>query len=132
MFDVHNYEQNPEVFAGQMNGIQHGSPFMNCAENEVYQGQPYWVSEYGGTAWASDASGWGYGDKPENQEAFYSRYRGLTEAILNNPRICGFCYTQLTDVEQEQNGLYTFDRKPKFDMWIIRSVNTQAAAIEGS
>jgi hypothetical protein len=40
------------------------------------------------------------------------------------------CYTQLTDVEQEQNGLYTYDRKPKFDPAIFRAILTQEAAIE--
>ena len=42
----------------------------------------------------------------------------------------GFCYTQLTDVEQEQNGIYTYDRKEKVDVSIFRQINTQKAAIE--
>ena len=41
-----------------------------------------------------------------------------------------FCYTQLTDVEQEVNGLYTYDRKPKFDPEIIRQIVSAKAAIE--
>jgi hypothetical protein len=40
------------------------------------------------------------------------------------------CYTQLTDVEQEMNGLYTYDRKPKFDPAIMHAILTQKAAIE--
>jgi len=44
--------------------------------------------------------------------------------------MCGFCYTQLYDIEQEVNGLYTYDRKPKFDPAIIREINQQTAAIE--
>jgi beta-galactosidase/beta-glucuronidase len=131
MFDVHNYEQKPDVFAEAMSGILTGTPFVNNAEHEKYENQPYWISEYGGTVWAADATGWGYGDSPGDIKEFYDRFTGLTNAILDNPRICGFCYTQLTDVEQEQNGLYTYDRKPKFDMWIIRSVTTRTAAIEG-
>ncbi len=39
----------------------------------------------------------------------------LTQVILDEDEICGFCYTQLTDVEQEVNGLMTYDRKPKVD-----------------
>ena len=54
----------------------------------------------------------------------------FAEALLSNSRMFGFCYTQLTDVEQEQNGLYTYDRTPKFDPAIIRAINTQKAAIE--
>ena len=58
------------------------------------------------------------------------RYKGLTEAQLFHPKIFGFCYTQLYDVEQEVNGLYTYDRKPKFDPEFVRRVNQQRAAIE--
>ena len=54
----------------------------------------------------------------------------LTEAIMKEPKICGFCYTQIYDVEQEQNGLYTYSRKPKFDMNIFKEINSQIAEIE--
>ena len=74
--------------------------------------------------------GWGYGNAPTTPEEYFARYRGLTEALLNNPDICGFCYTQLYDVEQEVNGLYTYGRKEKFDIQIIREINQQKAAIE--
>jgi len=50
--------------------------------------------------------------------------------LLFHPRICGFCYTQLYDIEQEVNGLYTYDRRPKFDPEKIRAINAQKAAIE--
>ena len=50
--------------------------------------------------------------------------------LLDNPRMSGFCYTQLYDVEQEVNGLYTYEREPKFDMMLIRAVNSREAAIE--
>jgi len=42
----------------------------------------------------------------------------------------GFCYTQLYDVEQEQNGLYTYERTAKFDMDIFKAINSRKAAIE--
>ena len=51
-------------------------------------------------------------------------------AMLDNPNMAGFCYTQLYDVEQERNGLYTYSRKPKFDMNIFKEINTQKAANE--
>ena len=54
----------------------------------------------------------------------------MTEALLGNKLICGLCYTQLYDVEQEKNGLYTYDRVPKFDMEIFKAINTAKAAIE--
>ena len=43
------------------------------------------------------------------------RYTSMIEILMKNPRICGVCYTQLYDVEQEQNGIYHYDRSPKFD-----------------
>ena len=51
--------------------------------------------------------------------------------LLDNPKMFGFCYTQLYDVEQEMNGLYTYGRKPKFDMEIIRRINSRKAADRG-
>ena len=59
-----------------------------------------------------------------------ARYKGLTDALLDNPKMMGLCYTQLYDVEQEVNGLYTYERKPKFDPEIIKAINSRKAAIE--
>ena len=64
------------------------------------------------------------------KEEFIARLKGLTDALLDNPKIFGFCYTQLTNVEQEQNGLYTYDRKPKFPPEVIRPIFSRKAAIE--
>jgi hypothetical protein len=90
---------------------------------------PLMITEYGGIGW-NIQGGWGYGDAPKDIEAFYARYQGLTDAMLDNRYIRGYCYTQLTDVEQEQNGLYTFDRKPKFDVKRLREIQTRRAAYE--
>lgn len=60
------------------------------------------------------------------------RFKGLTAALIDNPQIFGFCYTQLTDVEQEQNGLYTYDRKAKFAPEIIHAIVSRKSAIEES
>ena len=77
-----------------------------------------------------ETESWGYGAPPTSLNEFYARLRGQVEAIVSNPNICGFCYTQLTDVEQEQNGLYTYDRKAKFDPEWVKSVMSRKAAIE--
>ena len=131
IYDVHNYEQDPLLFAKQMETAASGECFKNFPEHEEYQEQPYFVSEYGGIFWAdSEDSGWGYGCPPQNTDEFYDLYRRLTEALLHNPKICGFCYTQLTDIEQERNGVYYYNRSPKFDINIIRSINQSPAAIE--
>ena len=58
-------------------------------------------------------NGWGYGTAPKTEEEFAERYSGLTSVLLEHPRICSLCYTQLTDIEQEQNGLYAYDRSRK-------------------
>jgi len=49
---------------------------------------------------------------------------------LDNSRICGFCYTQLYDIEQEQNGLLKYDRTPKFPVEVFRKINQKKAKIE--
>lgn len=130
IFDVHEYEQNPAVFAGY---YQKGAPLLydRLKERQTYGGQPVMVSEYGGIWWSdTDKEGWGYGQRPATREEFLARYRALADTLLDNPDHFGFCYTQLTDVEIEQNGLYTYDRKPKFPPEVIRAVNARAAACE--
>ncbi|KPV43959.1 glycoside hydrolase family 2 protein [Alicyclobacillus ferrooxydans] len=135
IFDIHDYEQDPDVFAAKFEPMKHGGEAYNTFPlRQKYQGQPYFVSEYGGIWWNPnqvDGSGWGYGNRPKSEHEFIRRYEGLTTALLDNPNICAFCYTQLYDVEQEVNGLYTYDRKPKFDTETIRKINTKEAAIEG-
>ena len=54
----------------------------------------------------------------------------MTDVFLDNERMFGFCYTQLTDVEQEQNGLYTYDRRPKFSPDDIAPIFSRKAAVE--
>ncbi len=90
------------------------------------------IDEFGGIKWAeidetqySDGNSWGYGTPPQSKEEFYLRVRQLVEAIRNLPHIQGFCYTQLTDIEQEQNGIYNYDRTLKFDMERIRLIFAQ-------
>jgi beta-galactosidase/beta-glucuronidase len=138
LYDVHNYDQNPETFANAYRPLaEGGKAWQNAPDKDApYKGQPYWVSEYGGIWWnpnQNDEKGWGYGGvegRPKNEAEFIERYRKLTETLLNHPKMCAFCYTQLTDVEQEVNGLYYYDRKQKFDPKKIWEINTQKASIE--
>ncbi|WP_169082501.1 glycoside hydrolase family 2 protein [Paenibacillus sp. PL91] len=92
------------------------------AEGYAYRGQPIIISEFGGIAFQSD-QGWGYGDQVASEEEFISRFRGITQAIKNVEYISGYCYTQLTDVQQEINGLLTEDRKPKIPLATIKAIN---------
>jgi len=94
-----------------------------------YNGTPALLSEFGGIAYIlpgrkvpSDA--WGYSGVEKTSEAALERLRGLYSAIARLGSFAGLCYTQLTDVEQEINGLLTFDRQPKFDSKILREINS--------
>ena len=145
IFDFHDYDQNPETFKANYDRlITEGELFDRLSEDQLnrnanrqfYTGGPVFCSEYGGIRWAPEykegtgTGSWGYGEDVKGMEDFKMRFKGLTDALLDNDRIMGLCYTQLTDVEQEQNGLYTYDRRHKFDAAWIRSVMSRKAAIE--
>ena len=63
-------------------------------------------------------------------EEFYRRFEGLVDALLDDPGMFGYCYTQLTDTFQEQNGIYDFDRREKFDLERLRKIQSRLAAYE--
>ena len=132
--DVHDYEQNPDVMVEHFASLVLDGTYVESpkrSERQPYTpGKPFFVSEYGGIGWSVDESAWGYGNTPKTKEEFLERLKGLTDALLDNPKIFAFCYTQLTDVEQEQNGLYTYDRRPKFPPEVIRPIFSKKAAIE--
>jgi len=122
-----------------------------------YAGQPYFVSEYGGIWWnaeeaarveaergeaeraAREAGGeagsdqavsWGYGERVRDEDEVYARFEGLTRVLLEDPEMFGYCYTQLTDVFQEKNGVVDFERGRKLDLARLRAVQERAAAYE--
>ncbi len=145
--DGHDYEQNPEIVKNRLKPLIEDKPLTEPFYlGDVDSAELCFMSEYGGTHWkpssdSPNAGGaatnpfngeniWGYGTTPDSIEAFIERFRGLTTCLLEHPRMCGFCYTQLTDVEQEQNGLYTYHREAKFSPDIIRAIVTQKAAAE--
>lgn len=135
IYDLHNYRQDVEEFAACYEAFGKGGEFTEeHPERQHYvKGLPVFISEYGGIKWNVDESrtdAWGYGDAPKTKEEFIKRYEGLTNALLDNPNIMGFCYTQLYDIEQETNGLYDYDRNPKFSMEIFKKINSRKAAIE--
>ena len=145
IFDVHDYNQDPVTFKANYDRLMtegflydqlSQNPGSRHANRQFYKGGITFVSEYGGIRWAAgekdenQRGSWGYGKDVEGLEDFKYRFKGLTDALLDNDRMFGFCYTQLTDVEQEQNGLYTYDRQCKFDPEWVRSVVARKAAIE--
>ena len=87
-----------------------------------YRGEPLLVTEFGGIAFESaDPEAWGY-RKVSDAEGLLRRYGSLVDALLQSDVVQGFCYTQLTDIEQEVNGLLTYGRKPKADLARIREI----------
>lgn len=84
------------------------------SKDAVYQNQPLILSEFGGIAIEND-SGWGYGKKVSDGEMYLSKLENQLKAIKENPYFAGFCLTQLTDVQQETNGIFTEERTLKID-----------------
>ncbi len=139
IYDVHDYDQDPVSFKAHYDRLAtDGELYDQVNESnrsgllqQHYAGEPVFVSEYGGIRWdTTGKAGWGYGVAPKNAGEFLARFKGLTDALLDNPKLMGLCYTQLYDVEQELNGLYTYEREPKFDPDIFRSTLSRKAAIE--
>ena len=148
VYDSHDYDQNPDTFRGRHAGLADDAPYLNDASqwgipqrlvgdsrwSIPYEGQPYFVSEFGGIWWnpdvGEDEESWGYGTRPRSLDEFYDRFEKLCAILLDDVNMFGYCYTQLTDIYQEQNGIYKFDRGDKFDLERIRAAQQKPAAIE--
>ena len=91
----------------------------------AYANQPFIIGEFGGIVWETSRTKedtWGHGGTFTNEDALFERIEKLINAIQSSGIISGFCYTQFSDIEQEKNGIYTYDRQPKFEMERIRSI----------
>lgn len=134
LWTVHHYEQDSEKLRKILVPEGGGVYVRHPAYEKPGEGQPYLIDEYGGVKWdpetqridslsfSQNLQSWGYGNAPRSEEEYISRVRDLTEMILSIPSISGYCYTQLTDVEQEKNGIYFYNRKKKFDMKLINEI----------
>ena len=115
VYDDHDYDQNPETLRARYLDHYDISPNPFNRTYCPYQGQPFFLSEFGGTLWSPGMEGGcGYGDPPKTEDEAVARIISLFDAVLDNPKICGYCFTQLTDVEQEQNGIYYYSRRKKY------------------
>lgn len=138
IYDSHDYEQDPEKLKANYARLGEGEPYVNSCGGEPisipYRGQPFFVSEFGGPWWYADTeaenAAWGYGARLKTLDELYARLTGQFSALLDNPNMFGYAFTQLTDVFQEQNGIYTFDRREKYDVTPLRDVQQRQAAIE--
>jgi hypothetical protein len=91
------------------------------ASNYRYSNEPIILSEFGGIASKND-NGWGYGDKADDKEELIKRFKQLIDAVSKLDYVKGYCYTQLSDVEQETNGLLDSNHNPKFDLNVISQI----------
>lgn len=129
LFDFHCYKSVREL-KEYLDRIQQEDivaiPLLDCeGEPSSYRkGMPLNLSECGGisfgfvgaesaTETANRENAWGYGKGETDGDAFVERYRELIELIYRYDKLSGFCYTQLYDIEQEQNGFYYYDRTDK-------------------
>ena len=129
---LHDYEEVGETFYKRYmefkeqiltTEVYHSSSKSALANGFAYKGQPIIISEYGGIAFNNDDSGWGYGNKVNTKEDFIRRFDEITTAVKELPYCCGFCYTQVSDVQQEINGLMDMERNFKVDPAVIKGIN---------
>lgn len=129
---LHDYEEVGKIFKARYmdfkeeiltTEVYHSSSKSALANGYTYKGQPIIISEYGGIAFNNDDSGWGYGNKVNTKEEFIRRFDEITTAVKEVPYICGFCYTQVSDVQQEINGLMDMERNFKVDPEVIKEIN---------
>ncbi|PYI53968.1 glycoside hydrolase family 2 protein [Paenibacillus flagellatus] len=125
---IHDYEWRRDVLADRYSSADKAAAALPAnrrifASGFRYEGQPVLVSEFGGIAFKkSSDEGWGYSGAKDEAD-FVKRLADVVHPLLQSPCVRGFCYTQLTDVEQEQNGLMTYDRKPKLPFDVIKQIN---------
>lgn len=93
------------------------------ADGHKYKGQPVLLTEFGGLAFAKEQKGsaWGYGNGVKDNNEFYERLKQLIDGI-SLTEFQGYCYTQLTDVQQEINGLLYADHTPKVDINRLKEI----------
>ncbi len=135
LMGLHDYARDGALLTRKYRGLSNtpGSPIPSngrpaLAPQSAYNGAPYFLSEFGGIATILEGqqtteNAWGYAGVEKTQEGAMKRLRSLYEALQGLPQFIGICYTQITDVEQEINGLYTADRKPKFPPEEVKKLN---------
>lgn len=122
--EVRKFAHYREMLANSRNLIDMPSTCWDIyAKGFAHTGEPVMLTEFGGIGFELSGEGaWGY-TSVENEDDFLEDYTRIMDTIFDSVGLCGYCYTQLTDVEQEMNGLLTYDRRPKCDLKKIRAIN---------
>ena len=122
-YDIAKAEQFPKKYQdGKYDGL-YPQGFALFAEGNKYEGQPVLLTEFGGMALKAEQKSdtWGYNEGEASEESFYNHLEELLRGIAQT-EFQGYCYTQLTDVQQEINGLLRADHSPKFDVQKLKSI----------
>ncbi|MDQ6419093.1 glycoside hydrolase family 2 TIM barrel-domain containing protein [Paenibacillus sp. LHD-117] len=129
LFNIHDYEWRREVLEERYGSADKAVEAMPAnrrlaVDGYPYEGQPILVTEFGGISYKkSEWEGWGYSGA-DSDEDFEARLRAVIQPFHGKGCVVqGYCYTQLTDVEQEINGLLTYDRVPKLPLELIKAIN---------
>ena len=123
---IHDYDITPSNFEKRYGNIEEtmrGSVNFKpvYAKGERYSGVPILITEMGGVKLKRDG-GWGYSSDIDGESAMVEYLRGIMAAIRSHDKLRGFCYTQLTDVQQETNGLLNGEREPKVPMETLKEI----------
>lgn len=129
LLTIHDYSPSGEMLRahlGSMDTILALRPAQRAlfVGRHAYAGQPILLSEFGGVKFVPGTEAqhsWGYCEA-DSCAAFAGKLRELFDAVRACPLVDGYCYTQLTDVETEQNGLLTYDRTPKLPLETICAI----------
>lgn len=128
-----SYEKLTEKVKKAMEGKPAFSMMYQPGEAICYKGEPLNLSEFGGIRLGrEDERSWGY-NTIADEESFVNDYEKKVKFLLSCGKLSGYCYTQLYDVEQEENGLVTYERKTKLSkegIARIRRANMAPAEIE--
>ena len=127
MLAIHDYASLGSELKVKYNEATYNDAFQTfrrvLANDNPYMGQPVLLSEFGGIMFEKDQGNgnWGYNSAAKNDDEFLSRLRALVDGIYDAD-FQGFCYTQLTDVQQEMNGLLDSEHNPKIAPEKIREI----------
>lgn len=128
-YGVHSYFGNCDAFKKQFFNWEeryHIGMLVRPLQssNASLENKPVLLTEFGGIAFTQDLQGdaWGYNEGAVSPEDYAQRLQEQVLAVVENPNFCGYCYTQLTDVMQEVNGLLNPDREPKLSLDTFRDL----------
>jgi beta-galactosidase/beta-glucuronidase len=134
---LHDYEEAGDDLFGRYrdldailkNEVPHSKSRFAFAQGYGYAGQPVLITEFGGISFSNRGEGWGYGNKVNSPEEYVKRFDSITTAIKKLDGVSGFCYTQLSDVHSELNGIMDAERRFKVAPEILKEINTRKVGV---